>query len=41
VNGLKYQDVADLSWFARQKPSTGLQGRYSFFGTLTKLPVAC
>jgi hypothetical protein len=39
--GLEYQDVADLSWFARQKPSTGFQGRYSFFGTLTKLPVAC
>jgi hypothetical protein len=41
VNGLEYQDVADLSWFARQKPSTGLQGRYSYFGTLTKLPVSC
>jgi hypothetical protein len=41
VYGLEYQDVADLSWFARQKPSTGLQGRYSYFGTLTKLPVAC
>ena len=41
VNGLEFQDVADLSWFARQKPSIGLQGRYSYFGTLTKLPVAC
>jgi hypothetical protein len=41
VNGLEFQDVADLSWFARQNPSTGLQGRYSFFGTLTKLPVSC
>jgi hypothetical protein len=41
VNGLEYQDVADLSWFARQKPSIGLQGRYSYFGTLTQLPVAC
>ncbi len=39
--GLEYQDVADLSWFARQKPSIGFQGRYSFFGTLTKLPTAC
>jgi hypothetical protein len=33
--------VADLSWFARQQPSIGLDGRYSFFGTLTKLPVPC
>jgi hypothetical protein len=41
VNGLEYQDVADLSWFARQKPSTGFQGRYSYFGTLTTLPVSC
>ena len=41
VNGLEFQDVADLSWFARQKPSIGLQGRYSYFGTLTQLPVAC
>jgi hypothetical protein len=39
--GLEYQDVADLSWFARQKPSIGFQGRYSFFGTLTKLPTSC
>jgi hypothetical protein len=38
---LEYQDVADLSWFARQKPSIGFDGRYSFFGTLTKLPVSC
>ena len=41
VTGLDYQDVADLSWFARQKPSLGFQGRYSFLGTLTQLPVAC
>ena len=39
--GLEYADVADLSWFARQQPSTGLQGRYCYFGTLTKLPVSC
>jgi hypothetical protein len=41
VLGLEYADVADLSWFARQTPSIGFQGRYSFFNTLTKLPVAC
>jgi hypothetical protein len=41
TGGLEYQDVADLSWFARQKPSIGFDGRYSFFGTLTKLPVSC
>ncbi len=41
VGGLEYQDVADFSWFARQQPSLGFQGRYSFLGTLTKLPVAC
>ena len=40
VNGMQYQDVADLSWFARQAPSIGLQGRYSYFGTLTSLPVS-
>jgi hypothetical protein len=41
VAGLEYADVADLSWFARKQPSIGFQGRYSFFNTLTKLPVAC
>jgi hypothetical protein len=40
-NGLEYQDVADLSWFARQRPSTGFQGGYSYLGTLTKLPTSC
>jgi hypothetical protein len=41
ANGLEYQDTADLSWFARQKPSIGFQGRYSYLGTLTKLPTSC
>jgi hypothetical protein len=41
ANGLEYQDVADLSWFARQKPSIGLNGPYSFLGTLKEFSSAC
>jgi hypothetical protein len=32
LNGLHYQDETDFSWFARQSPSIGYEGRYSFLG---------
>ena len=41
VKGLHYQDEADFSWFARQKPSLGFQGRYSYRGTFTTVSPAC
>jgi hypothetical protein len=43
LNGLDYhlQDVAFLSWFARHNPSSGLLGRYSFAGKLTRPSAEC
>lgn len=35
------QDEAFFSWFARQKPSIGIQGRYSYLGTLKGLSQVC
>jgi hypothetical protein len=40
-NGYHLQDEAFLSWFARQVPSTGIGGMYSFLGTLTAPPPVC
>ena len=40
-NGYHLQDEAFLSWFARQVPSMGLGGMYSFLGTLTAPPPIC
>lgn len=35
------QDEAFFSWFARQKPSIGIKGRYTYLGTFTTLSKAC
>jgi hypothetical protein len=40
-DGYHLQDAAFLSWFARQVPSIGMDGRYSFLGTLTAPPPVC
>jgi len=40
-DGYHLQDEAFLSWFAREVPSMGLDGRYSFLGTLTAPPPVC
>jgi len=36
-----FQDEAFLSWFARQTPSIGYLGRYSFTGTFTSYSTPC
>lgn len=41
ISGLHYQDEADFSWFARQSPSIGYNGRYSYLGTLKTYSPAC
>lgn len=41
VNGFHPQDEAFLSWFARETPSRGLNGRYTYLGTFTTLPTSC
>ncbi len=43
VHGTTYhlQDEAFFSYFARQSPSIGYQGRYSFLGTLTSFSPPC
>lgn len=41
INQLHYQDEAFLSWFSRQKPSTGYKGWYSYLGTFRTFSPAC
>lgn len=41
VNGYQLQDEAFLSWFARQEPSIGIKGRYSYLGTFMQPPPVC
>jgi hypothetical protein len=41
VGGLNFQDEAFLSWFARQKPSIGYGGAYSFRGTFHTYSAPC
>ena len=43
LHGLTYhlQDAAFLSWFARQSPSIGYGGRYTFLGTFTTPSPPC
>jgi hypothetical protein len=41
INGLHYQDEANFSWFARQKPSVGRNGWYSYRGTFKKFSPTC
>jgi hypothetical protein len=40
-NGLHYQDEANFSWFARQKPSIGRHGWYSYKGTFRRFSPHC
>jgi len=35
------QDAAFFSWFARQSPSLGYQGRYTYLGTFTSYSTPC
>jgi hypothetical protein len=41
VNGYQLQDEAFLSWFARQEPSIGINGQYTYLGTFTQPPPVC
>jgi hypothetical protein len=41
VGGLHFQDEANFSWFARQSPSIGQNGRYSYKGTFTTYSPVC
>jgi hypothetical protein len=43
LNGFTYhlQDAAFFSYFARQSPSIGYQGRYTFLGTLPSYSTPC
>ena len=43
LNGTAYhpQDLAFFSWFARQNPSIGFNGQYSYRANLTSLPPPC
>jgi hypothetical protein len=41
VDDYHLQDAAFFSWFARQTPSIGIKGQYSYLGTLTDLPPLC
>jgi len=38
VNGLHFQDEVNLSWFARETPSQGYQGRYDYLDKLFHSP---
>ncbi|HET9921025.1 MAG TPA: hypothetical protein VFQ30_14335 [Ktedonobacteraceae bacterium] len=35
------QDIAFFSWFARQSPSIGINGRYTYLGTFTTYSPSC
>ncbi len=41
VGSYNLQDEAFFSWFARQVPSIGLDGRYSYMGTFTAVSPPC
>jgi hypothetical protein len=41
VNGYHPQDEAFLSWFARQSPSIGFDGRYTYLGTFGSSSPSC
>jgi hypothetical protein len=41
VNGYQLQDEAFFSWFAKQPPSIGINGQYSYLGTLTQPSPVC
>ena len=41
VGGWHFQDEANFSWFARQSPSIGFMGRYSYRGTFKTFSKSC
>jgi hypothetical protein len=43
LNGMTYhpEDLVFLSWFARQSPSTAVNGWYSFLNSFASLPAVC
>jgi hypothetical protein len=41
VNGYQLQDEAFFSWFAKQSPSIGINGQYSYLGSLTQPSPTC
>jgi hypothetical protein len=41
INGYQLQDEAFLSWFAHQEPSIGINGQYTYLGTLTQPSPLC
>lgn len=41
VNGYRLQDEAFFSWFARQKPSIGIDGRYTYLGSFDTFSPSC
>jgi hypothetical protein len=41
IRGLHYQDVADFSWFARQRPSIAANRLYSYRGTFKTFSAGC
>jgi len=40
-SGYHLQDEAFFSWFARQTPSIGINGLYTYLGTFSKPPAVC
>jgi hypothetical protein len=41
VNGYQLQGEAFLSWFAKQVPSTGVNGQYTYLGTFDHPSPVC
>ncbi len=41
VNGYHPQDEAFFSWFAREQPSEGINGQYTYLGTFTTYSPPC
>src|SRR5207249_3968848 len=41
VNGYHPQDEAFLPWFARQSPSTAINGQYTYLGTFSAYSPSC
>ncbi|MBV9381684.1 MAG: hypothetical protein JO242_13570 [Streptosporangiaceae bacterium] len=41
IGALHYQDETNFSWFARQKPSVGFNGWYSYKGTFRTFSPSC
>ncbi len=41
VNGYHPQDMTFFSWFARQAPSIGIHGQYTYLGTFTTFSPSC